>query len=196
MPFRSFINKFKKNLKAWILSFFLLSFLLTGTSNAKDDLLWKIVEPSYEWETIVWMGRSVDIEWKKVFEWSYELDAGFEDGEFTVGAKSWPSIIVKITRLLLSLIVALSVTMILYNGMMYIINTWQWKDWKDLAKNILYIVVWILLALFSVIIITVLQSIAPTVTTDITPDRGNTIDERLVGTERKWINWHEFFGWF
>lgn len=67
--------------------------------------------------------------------------------------------IVKVTKLLLILTVALSVTMILYNGMMYIIQTWQWKEWKSLIKNVALIVVGILIAFFSVVIIRLIQSI-------------------------------------
>ena len=81
-----------------------------------------------------------------------------------VNVEAWdkPSIIWKATRILLSLVIALSITMILYNGMMYIIQTWQWKEAKDLTKNIAYIVIWILVALFSVVIITLIQSIPST----------------------------------
>ncbi len=70
--------------------------------------------------------------------------------------------IIKITRFLLILTITLAVTMILYNGMQYIIQTGQWKDAKDLTKNILYIVIWIFVALFSVVIITLIQSIPST----------------------------------
>jgi len=84
----------------------------------------------------------------------------------TVSLEAWiwtqPSLIVKVTRFLLILTITLSVTMILYNGMMYIIQTWQWKDWKSL-KNVAYIVIWILIALFSVIMIRVIQSISTTI---------------------------------
>lgn len=78
-----------------------------------------------------------------------------------VGIGSKPSTIVRITRMLLVVVIALSVTMILYNWMMYIVETWQWKDWKSL-KNIAYIVAGILIALFSVIIIRIIESIPST----------------------------------
>lgn len=79
-----------------------------------------------------------------------------------VKAGDKPSIIARITRILLSLVIALSITMILYNGMMYIVKTWQWKEAKDLTKNVAYIVIWILVALFSVVIITLIQSVPST----------------------------------
>jgi len=69
-----------------------------------------------------------------------------------------PSTIVKITRYFLMFTIAISVTMILYNGLRYIVQTGRWQEWKNLVSNIIYIVVWILIALFSVIIITILQS--------------------------------------
>lgn len=86
-----------------------------------------------------------------------------------VNVEVWkkPSMVVKITRLLLTLVIALSVTMILYNGIMYIVQTWQWKEWKSLMKNIVLIVVGILISLFSVLIIRLIQSIP------------NTLDEEL-----------------
>ncbi len=81
---------------------------------------------------------------------------------FHIKAEKEQPMIVKITRFLLILTITLAVTMILYNGMIYIIQTWQWKDSKDLTKNIIYIVIWILVALFSVVIITLIQSVPST----------------------------------
>jgi uncharacterized protein involved in cysteine biosynthesis len=63
----------------------------------------------------------------------------------------------------LMLVITLSVTMILYNGIKYIVETWQWKDSKSLMKNVVYIVVWILVSLFSIIIITLLRSVPTTI---------------------------------
>ncbi len=95
---------------------------------------------------------------------SEQLEQCDYEHEWHDHAEAWdkPSIIWKATRILLSLVIALSITMILYNGMMYIIQTWQWKEAKDLTKNIAYIVIWILVALFSVVIITLIQSIPST----------------------------------
>ena len=77
---------------------------------------------------------------------------------------------------ILILTIALSVTMILYNGMIYIIETWQGKEWKSLVKNVIFIVVWILIALFSSVIIILIQSIPETLDEELkwspTDDRG------------------------
>lgn len=142
-------NNIKNIVKCWLLVFFWLLFFFGWVTNATDDLLWQIVEPSYNNKTIMTLGRNVNTVWNEIFKWT------------TIWKKS-PSVVIKITRFLLILTITLSVTMILYNGMIYIIQTWQGKESKDLTKNIVYIVIWILVALFSVVIITLIQSIPST----------------------------------
>lgn len=101
-----------------------------------------------------------------------------------------PSLIVKVTRMLLILTIALSVTMILYNGMMYIVKTWQWKEWKDVIKNIAYIVIWILIALFSVIIIRIIQSIPSTLADEEElAANGYELDKAAISQNDKWKSW-------
>ena len=97
-------------------------------------------------------------------EWRWKF---IESDKLPLGITREPSTFVKVARLLLSLTIALSVTMILYNWMKYIIQTWQWKEWKDLVKNIVYIVIWILIGLFSLIIISIIQSVPNTIEKDI-----------------------------
>ena len=98
----------------------------------------------------------------KVYDETKESICPWQHTLIKVPIDKKPSMIVKVTKLLLILIVALSVTMILYNGMMYIIQTWQWKEWKSLMKNIALIVVGILISFFSVVIIRLIQSIPTT----------------------------------
>lgn len=125
--------------------------------------------------------------------WKYEYDL-----EVYAWLSKEPSLIVKITRMLLVLTIALSVTMILYNGMMYIIKTWQWKEGKDVIKNIAYIVVWILIALFSVIIIRVIQSIPSTLGDNgkngELPEYGYQQDKDVISQEDRnvWVRWRPF----
>ena len=83
--------------------------------------------------------------------------------------------IARITRLLLILTISLSITMILYNWMVYIIETWQGKEWKSLVKNVVLIVVWILVALFSVVIINLIQSTTTTLNTELKETSDNNL---------------------
>ena len=133
-----YIKSFKR-IKYYIIAFLFLLFFSWWFSSAANDLLRWVIQPAYYLKTIIWLWENVS----------------------TVG-NTVPWIIVLITKFLLILTITLSVTMILYNGMVYIIQTWQWKDAKSLTKNIVYIIVWILVALFSVVIITLIQSVPST----------------------------------
>ena len=153
-------NLFKKtNFYIYILgAFLILPFLFGWISHAADDLLWNIFEVTKENDTMLNLGENVNTVWNKVINWSVEMWIGWDDSGIGMSAP----ITVKITRLLLILTIALSVTMILYNWMIYIIETWQGKEWKSLIKNVILIVVGILVSLFSVVIINLIQSIPTT----------------------------------
>ena len=142
------------------------------------------MKPARDAQTTIDLWEQVDTVWKHMIEWEFEIDitTGW------IGAQKGPSVIVKATRLLLSLVVALAITMILYNWMLYIIQTWQWKEWKDLTKNIAYIVIWILVALFSVVIITLLRSVPKTLDAELV-ETARTRDERVLEWEPKWLRW-------
>ncbi len=68
-------------------------------------------------------------------------------------------LIVRITKFLLRLTIILSITMVLYNWIFWVIEASKWWDVKDAQKNIIYIVGWILLALSSVALINLISSI-------------------------------------
>jgi len=112
--------------------------------------------------------------------------------EVQASASAWVTkkapMIARITRMLLAITIALSITMILYNSVMYIVQVWQWKEWKSLTKNIAYIIVWILIALFSVIIIRVIESIPTTLSdSDELPTNGYEQDRAAVWQD-KWTS--------
>jgi hypothetical protein len=169
-----FSKKLSHWIKYWITSVFMAMFFVYWVSYA--DLLWDTVEPAHNAKITIDLWKSINRVWKHTFEWEFEVDIGLNG----FGAQKWPSIVVKTARILLMLTVALSVTMILYNGMMYIIQTWQGKEAKDLTKNITLIVVWILVWLFSVVIITLLQSVPTTLNKELGTDWGNSTDNRVV----------------
>ena len=78
-----------------------------------------------------------------------------------------PSLIISITKFLLRMTMVLAVTMIIYNGVMYIIKASKWENPKEILNTILYIGIGILLALFSVIIIRLISSIGTSSLNDI-----------------------------
>ena len=158
-------------------------------------LIWKFKSWGVNWSLITWsviIGKPCPIECMAINSWS--VRTCFEEWlsyqpRIDVEAHRETSIIVKVTKLLLLLTITLSVTMILWNGMSYIIQTWQWKEWKNLVKNIVYIVVWIIIALFSVIIITIIQSIPATLDDSddgLVTDYDNSIDRNTLQGS-KWM---------
>ena len=103
-----------------------LPFSFLWISHAQNDLLRQMFSYPINNDTIIDLWENVNTVWKNVFEWKGEIDID----TWWIKVKNAPSIIVKTIRLLLSLVIALSITMILYNWMQYIIQTWQWKEGK------------------------------------------------------------------
>jgi hypothetical protein len=83
-------------------------------------------------------------------------------GKLKVGISHQDSIIIRITRFLLMLTIVLAVTMIILNGMQYIIKSGSGEDPSKIRSNLIYVVVGIVLALFSVVLINLLRSAGTT----------------------------------
>lgn len=78
------------------------------------------------------------------------------------------SIIMRITKFILMLTIVLSVTMIILNGIQYITKSGNGEDPSKSRTNIIYIVVGIMLALFSVVIVNLLRSVGESTLKEIT----------------------------
>lgn len=136
--------------------------------SAEKDLLYYAVENSKD--LIIFPSQNSKRIWNWIFKGQKDVSVtlfdedGDRDPDHETVTEPW--LFAKVTRFLLVLLVVLSVTMILYNWIIYIVKTWKWEDSKNLVKNIAYIVVWILVALFSVIIITLLRSVPKTIEND------------------------------
>ena len=140
--------------------FLVTSIFFRWTSYSADDLLKQLIEPAQQTDTVINLGENVKTVWNNIIGWSTEISIDW------IG-NNW-SLIVRITRFILILTIALAVTMILYNWFLYIVQSWKWEDWKKHITNVMRIVIWILIALFSVVIINLIQSIP------------KTLDEELV----------------
>lgn len=64
--------------------------------------------------------------------------------------------------------VVLAVTMIIYNGLMYLVKASKGENPKEIVNNIIYIIAGVLLALLSVVIIRVVSSIGKSSVGEIT----------------------------
>lgn len=68
-------------------------------------------------------------------------------------------LIVRIAKFLLRITMILAVTMVIFNGIMWIIESAKWAEVKDAKKNIVLLVVGILIALMSLGIINLISSL-------------------------------------
>jgi len=70
-------------------------------------------------------------------------------------------LIVRITKFLLRMTIVLSISMIIYNSILYMIQVMGWKDRKsaEAKNNILWVAGWLILALMSVGIINLVISV-------------------------------------
>ena len=101
----------------------------------------------------VWFTWSDSIFCTNILWWSY--NTSIVQGSLTTEAP----LIVRIAKFLLRITMVLSVTMVIFNGIMRIIESSKWAEVKDAKKNITLIVVWILISLMSLGIINLISSI-------------------------------------
>lgn len=114
-----------------------------------------------EWEVYIdectlpnWSTRVISNEEKKdfcqtVLWWDWDVPA------LTTQAP----LIVRIAKWLLRITIVLSITMVIYNGVLYIVESAKWGEVKNATKNIWLIVAGILIALLSLGIINLISSI-------------------------------------
>jgi len=68
-------------------------------------------------------------------------------------------LIVRMAKFLLRITMVLSVTMVIFNGIMWIIESAKWAEVKDAKKNITLVIVGVLIALMSLSIINLITSV-------------------------------------
>jgi hypothetical protein len=108
------------------------------------------------WETI-WTSKWEV--WRYVLKdslsFSLNIDKHWVSGEFT---RQW-SMLVSAMRLFLRVMLMLALTLIIYYWVLFVIKSSNWEETKDILKRIIYISVWILLALLSVVLVRIVYSI-------------------------------------
>lgn len=133
-----------------------ISFATEGTTS--QDFLEQAFSPAIQQDAVVG-GESIGTTKRSV--WKYVLKEGttINIGGTNAGIHKRQSLIIQITKFLLRITMVFAVTMIIYNGILYVIKASKGENPKDILNNIIYIGVWILLALLSVIIIRLVSSI-------------------------------------
>ena len=149
---------------SWVLT--LNPSFATEGSNA-HDLLEQAFNPAIQANSVIGGG---DIGTTKDQVGSYVLREG---NEISLSLDKWlekkrrPSLLVQFSKFLLRLTIILSITVVIYNGVMYVVKASKGENPKEIYSNILYIVFGILLGLSSVIIIRLISSIWQTTLTGI-----------------------------
>lgn len=126
------------------------------------------------WNTILRESMTVEM-WESVFKKACFVNNQIQNGVtedvcvemwwerrndvINVSAKA--PLIVRITKFLLRMTIVLSITMIIFNSIKYMIEVMNWKDWKsaEAKKNLVFVAGWIILALMSVSIINLVVSV-------------------------------------
>lgn len=183
-------NKVKNKRILWLIVFLFWLVFMVGSIKAQD-LLEQAFQPSVSrdqvidlWNTknAVWneiLRESVDVsvdlnrcrntEWQPIdVDWSSksakESDCikkwWIRDNSY-VDTETRQPLIVRIAKILLRITVVISITMVLYNWIIFIVQGASGKELSQIEakSNLLYVVWWLLLALFSLAIINLISSI-------------------------------------
>ncbi len=120
-----------------------------------SDFLEQVFSPSKSQEQVINIGNSKQAVGNEVLRPSTTIQLW---GQWGPVAQRDP-LLVRITKFLLRLTIVLSISMTIYAGIRYMLAVWSEEWTKNARQHLLYIVWWILLAMMSVGIIILLQSI-------------------------------------
>ena len=149
--------------KIWLLLFNLtliawfFSFLKVDICRWAEDLMEKAFTPAREYDTIVDMWNTKNAVWNEVLRDWVSVSIWWEK---LVNTNKEAPLIVRITKLLLRLTIVLAITMVIYSGINYILQSTSGGDTKWSTKNLMLIAWWIIVALLSLAIIQLINSFA------------------------------------
>ncbi len=117
-----------------------------------------------------------------------------------ISTETQAPLIVRITKFLLRMTIVLSITMVLYNWVLWIVESSKWAEVKDAKNNLIYIFVGILLSLSSVALINLVSSLGissldpskvvqkqtTTVVDTPTQNNSNVGDQSNNGSRQQW----------
>ncbi|MFZ2151067.1 MAG: hypothetical protein WAZ12_02125 [Candidatus Absconditicoccaceae bacterium] len=181
--------------------FFSLFFSLISVSfvGAQGDLLDKAFDTAIKQQGLIDLGSTKDQVGNEVLRESTNVSINLNGGPIVSTSQRAP-LIVRIAKLLLRITIVLAVTMVLYNGVLYIIQASKGEAPKDPQKNLLNIGIGILLSLASLGIINLINSITISSLKTSEDLGGLTIGCQTGGTIvagsdlKEWICLHSTFG--
>jgi len=161
-------KKFLKKIVVFVLfNFVLVSFLPLFVPIVESaDLMEYAFEEAMANDYVINLWNNKNSVWQEIFEEWMDVTFGDNDGEFDrwdliPTTMQRPPLIVRIAKLLLRITVALSITMIIYNGIMWMIEASKWSDKvKEASTNLIYVAVGLFVALLSVTVINLISSLS------------------------------------
>ena len=109
------------------------------------------------------------------------LGGSYEKHIISGSSQTQAPLIVRITKFLLRITMVLAITMVLYNGILRIIESAKWAEVKDAQNNIIYIIAGILVSLSSVALINLVSSISTsTITVETTQEKEAKKNEEII----------------
>ena len=179
----------KKNIFIYVLSFiFFISWFSLLNNVFWIDLMEEAFSPSMSYDTVINIWRNKKQVWDTVLrektlieawdspfqkacflnwilkEWvdeSWCTELWWERKREIIDISSQAPLIVRITKFLLRMTIVLSISMVIFNAVKYMIEILSWKDRKsaESKKNLIYVIAWVMLALLSVSVINLIVSI-------------------------------------
>ncbi len=145
---------------------------VTNLWNTKNAVWNEVFVASVQSQDSLWYGcfvNGVRISWTEVNAQKQSVNSPLWENDFCEqvlgGDVNVPAftqqepLIIRITKWLLRITIVLSITMVIYNGVAYIVEAAKGGEVKDATKNIMLIVGGVLLSLFSLVIINLLRSL-------------------------------------
>lgn len=179
----------KKNIFIYVLSFiFFISWFSLLNNVFWIDLMEEAFSPSMSYDTVINIWRNKKQVWDTVLrektlieawdspfqkacflnwilqEWVDEnrcSEIWWERRKELIDIQSQAPLIVRIAKFLLRMTVVLSISMVIFNAIKYMTEVLWWKDRKsaESKKNLIYVAVWVIVALLSVSVINLIISV-------------------------------------
>lgn len=152
----------KKTTLTRIVSWWLLSMLAASMSSvlffswSSADIIDTVFSPSINRDAVINLGQDKDAVWGAVFEVWVDIEIGWG---WATAQPSEP-LLVTVTTILLRLTLILWIPMMIRNGIKFVLAAGDGAKQKSAIKNVGYIALGIILALWSVAIIYLLSSVS------------------------------------
>ena len=146
-------------LSLWFFGIFWSSFTFATEGSNSEDFVNQAFSISMDADLVVgkWLVWNT-----KEWVWNFLLKWGTEIDLWEGSMKQKDSFVVSLTRFIVRFTLVIAITMIIYNWIVFVVKSTKWEAPKDVLKNIIYIIVWVLLALASVVIIRLANSVGTT----------------------------------